>query len=105
MPKKLSSFIFILFFLSFLVVYVAQSTGYYENLNYRKTYLTEEKIKEFEKNVEAGKKINPEDYLIEEYKDYSNKISNFGLKSSLFIEKHFKKYMNKLFGELSESTK
>ena len=35
MSKKLSSFIFVLLFLSFLVVYVAQSTGYYENLNYR----------------------------------------------------------------------
>lgn len=105
MSKKLSSFIFVLLFLSFLVVYVAQSTGYYENLNYRKTYLTEEKIKEFEKDVEEGKKINPEDYLVEEDKNYSNKISNFGLKSSLFIEKHFKKIMNKVFGELSESTK
>lgn len=105
MSKKFSGFLFILLFLSFLVVYVAQASGYYENLNFRKTYLTEEKIKEFEKDVEEGKKINPEDYVIEEHKDYSNKISKFGLKSSLFIEKHFKRFMNKLFGELSESTK
>ena len=105
MQKKLPSIVFLLLFLSFLVIYVAQSTGYYENLNYRKTYLTEEKIKEFEKDVQEGKKINPDDYVIEEHKDYSNKLSDFGLKSSLFIEKYFKKFMNKLFGELSESTK
>ena len=105
MSKKLSNFVFALLFLSFLVVYVAQSTGYYENLNYRKTYLTEEKIKEFENDVAEGKKINPDDYVIEEHKDYSNKLSKFGLKSSLFIEKYFKKIMNKLFGELSKSTK
>ena len=43
-------------FLSFLVLYFAEAGGYYESVNSKKAYLTNEKIKQFEKDVKAGNK-------------------------------------------------
>ena len=52
--KIFHGFIWLLFF-SFLVLYFAQAGGYYEDLNNKKASLTEEKVKQFEKDVKEGK--------------------------------------------------
>lgn len=96
--------IFIWFlFLSFLVLYFAQSSGYYENLNNKKVSLTEEKIKEFEEDVKNGKEINVENYVVNIRKDYRNKVSSFGLYSSSFFAKYFKIGLEKVFGGIDSA--
>ncbi len=90
-------------FLGFLVLYLAQANGYYEDVNNKKSTLTEEKIKQFEEDVSAGKKIKVEDYVVNLKKDYSNPVSNFGLYTSKVFAKYFKKGMNRLFSDVSKS--
>ena len=55
--KKMFKFIFMMFFLSFLVIYFSELNGYYEYQNHKQTALTEEQIKQFEKDVAAEKKL------------------------------------------------
>lgn len=99
--KIFHGFIWFLF-LGFLVLYFSQASGYYENLNNKKSTLTEEKIKEFEEDVKSGKEIKIENYVVNIKKDYSNKVSNFGLFTSKAFAKYFKMGMNGIFGGIDK---
>ncbi len=99
--KLFHIFVFILF-ISFLVLYFSSANGYYEDINNKKTSLTEEKIKEFEKDVKAGKKIDVDNYIVNIKKDYSNFVSDFGLYTSNTFAKYFKIGLNKLFGSVDK---
>ncbi len=101
--KTLYKFFVWFLFISFLVLYFAQANGYYEELNKKKVTLTNEKIKEFEEDVKNGKEIKVENYMIEEKKDYSNKISDFGLYTSNFFAKYFKKGINLVFSNIDKA--
>ena len=63
--------IFILVFLLFLALFIASKTGYYEKSVKDKTYLTNKKLKEFEKDISEGKNVDAKDYFPKEV-DYSN---------------------------------
>jgi len=78
---------FLLFlFIAFIIVYFSNVAGFYEYKTYTKTKITEKAIKEFEKDVEDGKNISINNYLENEYEDYSNVISRMGNKISSFGE-------------------
>ena len=81
MEKKLTSIfklilLILLFF--FIIVYVSNMNGYYSYSNYKKSLLTEESIKKFEKDVSLGVPIDIDNYIKEDV-DYSNKISRMSL--------------------------
>ena len=95
--KKLFHLLIWILFISFLVLYFAQSFGYYEDLNNKKSYLTEEKIKQFENDVKNGKEIKVENYVVNIKKDYSNKVSSFGLFTSKTFASTFKWMMSSIF--------
>lgn len=86
----------------FLSLYFSKfNLDYYEN----KKVLTQEAIEEYEKDLKEGKDILSTQYL-EEEKNYNNKISKMGMKTSQFIEKVFQKglhlimkYLNQLQNE------
>lgn len=80
--KKFYRFIFMVFFLSFIVVYFSELTGYYEYQNHKKTTLTEEQIKQFEADVASGKEVDINEYLVVENKDYDNGLSKLTSKLS-----------------------
>lgn len=63
--------LFILVFLLYLALFIAGKTGYYEKSVKDKTYLTNKKLKEFEKDISEGKDVDAKDYLPTEV-DYSN---------------------------------
>lgn len=63
--------LFILVFLLFLALFIASKTGYYEKSVKDKTYLTNKKLKEFEKAISEGKNVDAKDYFPKEV-DYSN---------------------------------
>lgn len=96
--------IMIILFGVYLALYYAFLNGYYEYKNYNKMVLTEEAMKEFEKDISEGKDITLNKYIKTEYKDYSNSISDLGLKTGEFLEDavtkgigEFAKFFGKLF--------
>ena len=66
--------LFILVFLLFLALFIASKTGYYEKSVKDKTYLTNKKLKEFEKDISEGKNVDAKDYFPKEV-DYSNVLT------------------------------
>ncbi len=99
--KIFQGFVWLLF-LSFLVLYFAQAGGYYEDMNNKKTSLTEERIKAFEEDVKNGKEIKVENYVVNMKKNYGNKISSFGLFTSKTFAEGFKWGMNNLFNGIDK---
>ena len=95
--NKLLKVIGLLIIIFFLSLYFSKySSNYYND----KTTLTEEAIKRYEKDLKEGKNINSSNYIIEE-KNYNNKASIIGLKTSKLIEntfsyglKHIIKYLD-----------
>ena len=86
----------ILLVIMFLSVYFSRyNNSYYENRN----VLTEEAILKFENDLKEGKNINVKSYLKEE-KNYNNKLSTIGIKTSNIIEKGFKKALKFLFKKI-----
>ena len=82
----------------FLTLYFGKySSIYYEN----KKVLTDEAIERFEKDLKEGKEIIPENYIIKE-KNYNNKISKLGIKTSKLIENSFYKLFHWLMEELNK---
>ena len=53
--KKICKFVFICLFLSFVVSYVIEKTGYYEYNLQNKMIMTNEAMERFEKDVKEGK--------------------------------------------------
>ena len=74
-------------FIAFLILYISKQTGYYEYQVYSKTRLTKESMLKFESDVEKGLDVSINDYLENEYKDYSNVVSKAGYNLSSFVEK------------------
>ena len=104
--NKIYKFIFGVFFMSFLVIYFSELTGYYEYQNYKKTSLTEEQIKKFEEDVKNGNKVDINQYLVVDNKNYANALSKLASKLSDGISKlvnngveYTFKYISKLIDE------
>jgi archaellum component FlaF (FlaF/FlaG flagellin family) len=77
--------VLLILFIIFLCIFISSISGYYEYSNNKKTVFTEDKIKQFEKDVAEGKNVNINDYLKTESKDYTNNITNMGDGVSEFI--------------------
>ena len=90
MKEKIGIWTFGFLFISFLALYISQNTGYYEFSEHRKMALTEESIRQFEKDVKNGKEVDINTYLKDVKKNNSNKLSDMGLSLSKKIEKTVK---------------
>lgn len=86
--KKKNYFVLILLisFAFFLIVYLSKEAGYYEYKMYTKTRLTEESILKFEEDVNQGKDVSIEDYIVNDFVDYSNTFTDIGSSIGMFIE-------------------
>lgn len=85
----------------FLVMFFSSSSGYYEYELNKKSNLTQEAIEQFEKDVEEGKEIDINDYLVEDNKDYSNSFSNAGVSLSNKIGKLFSEGVKLIFNSMN----
>lgn len=84
--------ILVVIIILFLSLYFSNyNNDYYQS----KTYLTEEAIKEYEKDLKEGKNITIKNYIPKE-KDYNNKVSELGIKTSNFIDKMINKSLKYL---------
>lgn len=100
--NRIFRYLFVLSFIAFLTLYLSQATGYYEFENHQKNALTEEQIKNFEKDVRDGKNIKIEDYIEKTHISYSNKASKMGQKVSETINGGVKTGIEQLFGALNK---
>lgn len=100
--NKIFKYILLTFFITFLALYLSQSTGYFEYKNRQKVALTNEQIKEFEKDVNAGKNVNIAKYIEINNKSYQNKLSKTGLSISNTLEKAVQKFIGESFKVLSK---
>ena len=82
--------IIILIFL-FFVLYFMQVSGYSEYTRNKENMLTEDRIKEYENDIEVGKDVTIKDYLNKDRVNYDNKVSNLGLNLSELIGDVFDK--------------
>lgn len=80
-----------------------QASGYNEYTRNRENMLTEEEIKEYEEDIEAGKDVTIKDYLNKDNVNYDNKVSDLGLDLSELIGDVFNKGMNAFFEMLNEA--
>ena len=85
--NKIFKYIILISFITFFALYLSQSTGYFEYKNSKKVALTNEQIKEFEKDVNEGKNIDITKYIEINNKDYQNNLSKMGLHVSNILEK------------------
>ena len=93
--------IMIFLFIIFLILYISGEAGYNEYKVHTKTILTEEAIKEFEKDISEGKNVKLENYIKTEKIDYSNMISDTGYNVGILIEKFMNKGIKKTVKILS----
>ncbi len=94
---KIILFILLVFFLS--LYFSNYTTSYNEN----KKVLTEEAIKDYEKDLQEGKEIIPGNYIVKE-KNYNNKVAMIGMKTSKFIENSFHKIIKWMMKNISKYT-
>lgn len=99
--NRIYKFIFMVLFLSFLVIYFSELTGYYEYKNHKQTVLTEEQIKKFESDVKNGKEVDISEYLVKEDRIYNNNLSKLSSKLSSGISKIVEKSVESTFKFLS----
>jgi hypothetical protein len=88
--------------ITFVTLYISQATGYYEYELHKKVILTEEKIKQFEKDVADGKNVSIENYLENTSKNYNNKTSNAGYILSSTIGKYVRIGIEETFKVLNK---
>ena len=100
--NKIFKYIVLISFITFLSLYISQSTGYFEYKNSKKVALTNEQIKEFEKDVNEGKNIDITKYIEINNKDYQNKLSKTGLQVSNILEKSVQKFISESFKVLEK---
>ena len=65
-------------FILYISLTIAISTGYYEAKLSEKTTITNEAIRQFEEDVRNGKNVDINDYLTDNYQDYSNQTTKAG---------------------------
>ena len=98
--KKLELLIIVIIILYSACYYVACS-GYYEYHMQERTILTNEKIKEFEKDVNEGKDIDIKEYLVDPEADYTNSLTNLVYSISNNGTKLTRKIIKLLFKKIS----
>ncbi len=73
-------------FISFLIMNISKEKGLYEIKTYNKTILTKESMLKFESDVNKGLNVSINDYLDNEYKDYSNIVTKTGSSLNRIVE-------------------
>lgn len=103
--KKESIFKFILlcFIICFLVILFAGKTGYYEKKLRDNSILTGEQIKKFEEDIKNGKSVDISNYVINENKDYTTKLTSDVYSVSLKLEKTIDKIVKFIFNEVGKN--
>ena len=99
---KISKILLILICFSFVVSYIIYQTGYYEYKLQNRAVLTKEQMEQFETDVNEGKDVTLNDYLIDNHVDYLNKLTNITVKVNNRVNKYIKKSIEEVFKLLNK---
>lgn len=99
---KFLKYFFILLFLIYTALYISQATGYYNYLDNKKILLTNEQIKEFEKDLEDGKPVDITDYISTDADNYGNAFTRVSTDVSGVLEKESKNFFITIFDLLGK---
>lgn len=100
--NKILKIIFIVLFLTFIIAYVIEKSGYYEYNLRNKTVLTTESMKQFEKDVSEGKDVTIEDYVVNTSIDYTTRLTRNTNKVSTRVNSILKKGIEGVFKVLGK---
>ncbi len=95
--------IFLILLFTFLVLLFAESNGYYETKTTKAKILTEEQIKEFEKDIQEGKNVDITEYVMDTKMNYSSDLSNNIYKMSLKLEKTIDNTIKYIFKKTADA--
>ncbi len=95
--KKIFKIVFICLFLSFVVSYIIEKSGYYEYNLQNKMIMTSEAMERFERDVREGKDVRREDYLVSNEKDYTSTLTKNTNKVSMRVNSALKKGIEGVF--------
>lgn len=95
--KNIFKFVFFCLFISFVISYVIEKTGYYEYNLQNKMIMTNEAMERFEKDVKEGKDVRREDYLVSTEKDYTSTLTKGTNKVSLKVNSLLKSAVEGVF--------
>ena len=98
---KIAKLLLMLVTFAFVVSYIIYETGYYEYKLQNRTVLTKEQMEKFEKDVEEGKDVSLNDYLVETEVDYSNKLTDTTVMISNKVNLYFKKGVELVFRQVN----
>lgn len=101
--ESIFKFILLCFIICFLVILFAGKTGYYEKKLRDNSILTEEQIKKFEEDLKNGKNVDISNYVINENKDYTTKLTSDVYSVSLKLEKTIDKIVKFIFNEVGKN--
>jgi len=100
--KNIIRFTLLFTFILFMSLYLAVGFGFYKP--YVKKYsLTDTAIKKLDKDIEKGKEIKTDNYIVKD-SNYNNFFSKSSLILSNLIGNIFRSVMNKIFREASNIT-
>lgn len=88
------------FFLVYVALIIAYESGYYETKSSERAILTKEAMERFEQDLSKGQLVDVKDYLVEDRKDYSNKVTKVGNKISQGISDFMTKGLSGVFEAL-----
>ena len=103
--KKIIKSLFFIFFLAFIVSYIIERSGYYEYNLQKRTILTNESMRRFEKDVSEGKDVTLEDYAVPTSKDYTTSLTRETNRVSVGVNKVLKKGIEGVFRLLGNFVK
>lgn len=100
--KNIARIIIFTLIILYSTLYITQALGYYEYTNRKTNTLTENAVKEFEKDIASGKKVVASNYVKSD-SDYSNKLSKMGISISNIIGNIFDGIMDFIFKEINQA--
>ena len=100
--NKIIKFTILIICFTFIVSYIIYETGYYEYKLQNRTILTKEQMEKFEQDVNDGKNVDLNDYLVETEKDYTNNLTNTTIKVSNTVNSYIKKGVELLFKQVNK---
>lgn len=95
--KKIAKYLFIIFFGLFIIFYIIEKSGYYEYNLQKKTYMTNESMDKFEKDIKDGKDVLMEDYVVSTEKDYTTRLTHETNKITTSVNKVLKNTIEDFF--------
>lgn len=95
--KKVFKLLFGTIFLAFLISYVISLSGYYEYNLRNKSIMTKEAMERFEDDLEKGKDVRMEDYVVNTTRNYTSRLTTGTNRVSVSFNAFLKRGIEEVF--------